>query len=99
MGHYELFNKCDKNLQIELKRTGLGKGQTPPKMPKWNQDTQNFGDDDIDENGRLQGKLMNLKVLITNHFCIYQGLEKNERSIKTDHTKYDVLPRKWKQNC
>ena len=40
------------------------------------------------------GKIRKLKVSITNHFCIYQGLENNERSIKTDHTKYDVLRRK-----
>ena len=45
----------------------------------------------------MQGKLRNLKVSIGNHFSIYQGLEKDDKTMKTDHTEYDVLSRKWRK--
>ena len=38
-----------------------------------------------------------MKVSIGNHFSIYQGLEKNDETMKTDHTEYGVLPRKWRK--
>ena len=46
----------------------------------------------------MQGELRNLKLSIANHFNIYQGLEKDDKSMITDHTNYGVLPRKWRKN-
>ena len=74
------------------------KHKKTPKTPNWNLESWNFTDDDPKKNILLQGKLRNLKLSIANHFSIYQGLEKDDKTMKTDHTDYGVLPRKWRKN-
>ena len=93
----ELFTKYDEALKLKIRRTSLGETQKTPKTPNWNLESWNFTDDDPKKNILVQGKLRNLKVSIGNHFSIYQGLEKDDETMKTDHTEYGVLPRKWRE--
>ena len=92
-----IFTKYDEELQLQILRTSLGEKQKTPKTPNWNLDSWNFSDDDPKKNLLVQCKLRNLKVSIGNHFSIYQGLEKDDETMKTDHTEYGVLPRKWRR--
>ena len=92
-----IFTKYDEELQLQILRTSLGEKQKTPKTPNWNLDSWNFSDVDPKKNRLVQCKLRNLKISIGNHFSIYQGLEKDDETMKTDHTEYGVLPRKWRE--
>ena len=92
-----IFTKYDEELKLKILRTSLGEKQKTPKTPNWNLDSWNFSDVDPKKNLLVQCKLRNLKVSIGNHFSIYQGLEKDDKTMKTDHTEYGVLPRKWRK--
>ena len=92
-----IFTKYDEELKLKILRTSLGEKQKTPKTPNWNLDSWNFSDVDPKKNRLVQCKLRNLKISIGNHFSIYQGLEKDDETMKTDHTEYGVLPRKWRR--